>query len=43
MVGRMLKRGEVAPDFPAGGRTLYQILDQTAAVVFFFPKAFTPG
>ena len=39
----MLKRGEIAPDFSVGDRTLYQILDQTAAVVFFFPKAFTPG
>jgi peroxiredoxin len=39
----MLKRGEVAPDFPVGGRTLYQILDERAAVVFFYPKAFTPG
>jgi peroxiredoxin len=39
----MLKRGEGAPDFPAGGRTLYQILDERSAVVFFYPKAFTPG
>jgi peroxiredoxin len=39
----MLKRGTIVPDFAVGGRTLYQILDQTAAVVFFFPKAFTPG
>jgi hypothetical protein len=41
--GPMLKRGVLAPDFAVGGRTLHQILDQTAAVVFFFPKAFTPG
>jgi peroxiredoxin len=39
----MLKRGTLAPDFAVGGRTLHQILDHTAAVVFFFPKAFTPG
>jgi peroxiredoxin len=39
----MLKRGEVAPDFPVGDRTLYKILDQQSAVVFFYPKAFTPG
>jgi peroxiredoxin len=39
----MLKRGALAPDFPVGGRTLHRILDETAAVVFFFPKAFTPG
>ena len=39
----MLKRGEVAPDFPVEGRTLYQILDERSAVVFFYPKAFTPG
>ena len=39
----MLKRGAIAPDFAMGDRTLYGILDSTAAVVFFFPKAFTPG
>ena len=39
----MLKRGETAPDFAVGGRTLYQILDERSAVVFFYPKAFTPG
>lgn len=39
----MLKRGEVAPDFAVGDRTLYKILDERAAVVFFYPKAFTPG
>ena len=41
--GPMLRRGEVAPDFPVGGRTLYQILGERSAVVFFYPKAFTPG
>ena len=40
---RMLKRGDVAPDFPIGERTLYQSLDTQTMVVFFFPKAFTPG
>jgi len=39
----MLKRGEVAPDFSVVGRSLYQILDERSAVVFFYPKAFTPG
>jgi peroxiredoxin len=39
----MLKRRDVAPDFAVGGRTLYQILEERAAVVFFYPKAFTPG
>jgi thioredoxin-dependent peroxiredoxin len=39
----MLKRGDVAPDFAVGGRTLYQILEERSAVVFFYPKAFTPG
>jgi peroxiredoxin len=39
----MLKRGVPAPDFAVGNRTLYQILDERAAVVFFFPKAFTAG
>jgi len=39
----VLKKGEIAPDFPVGDRSLYQILDGSAVVVFFFPKAFTPG
>jgi peroxiredoxin len=39
----MLERGDVAPDFAVKDRTLYQILAERAAVVFFFPKAFTPG
>jgi peroxiredoxin len=39
----MLRRGDMAPDFPVGDRTLYKILDEQAAVVFFYPKAFTPG
>jgi peroxiredoxin len=39
----MLEPGDVAPDFPIGERTLYDILRDHSAVVFFFPKAFTPG
>jgi peroxiredoxin len=39
----MLKPGDVAPDFPVAGTTLYKILDTRKAVVFFYPKAFTPG
>jgi peroxiredoxin len=43
MVPVMLKIGEVAPDFPVGGTSLYRMLEDRAAAVFFFPKAFTPG
>ena len=39
----MLKRGQVAPDFPIRDGSLYKLLEQRSAVVFFFPKAFTPG
>lgn len=39
----MLKAGDTAPDFAVGSRRLYQILEERSAVVFFFPKAFTPG
>jgi len=39
----VLKHGEIAPDFAVGERTLYQMLAERAAVIFFFPKAFTPG
>ena len=39
----MLKRGQVAPDFTVGDRSLYQMLHDKTVVVFFFPKAFTPG
>jgi peroxiredoxin len=39
----VLKTGEIAPDFAVGERTLYQMLAERAAVIFFFPKAFTPG
>jgi peroxiredoxin len=39
----VLKRGRLVPDFAIGDTTLYAILDERSAVVFFFPKAFTPG
>ena len=39
----MLKVGEVAPDFALATTSLYALLEERAAVVFFFPKAFTPG
>lgn len=39
----MLRRGEIAPDFAFGGRSLYDVLQQYSVTVYFFPKAFTPG
>jgi peroxiredoxin len=39
----MLAVGTVAPDFKIGATSLYAILKERDAVVFFFPKAFTPG
>jgi peroxiredoxin len=39
----MLKRKEEAPDFRVGDRSLYDLLAEQAVVLFFFPKAFTPG
>jgi peroxiredoxin len=39
----MLKVGDLAPDFPIGTTTLHRILEHRAAVVYFFPRAFTPG
>jgi peroxiredoxin len=40
----MLRTGALAPDFAIGSGSLYGLLDQgAAAVVFFFPRAFTPG
>jgi peroxiredoxin len=39
----MLKRGDVAPGFRAGDRSLHEMLRERAVVVFFFPKAFTAG
>lgn len=40
----MLSVGEIAPDFPLDAkRSLYDLLRTHAVVVFFFPRAFTPG
>ena len=41
--GAMLKAGDEAPDFAFADTTLFKILEDQQAVVFFFPKAFTPG
>ena len=41
--GAVLKAGDLAPDFAVGQTTLFKLLDKGRAVVFFFPKAFTPG
>ena len=42
-ISAVLQAGDVAADFAIGGTTLHQILRERDAVVFFFPKAFTPG
>jgi peroxiredoxin Q/BCP len=39
----MLDAGTVAPDFAVGNETLYGLLAKGRAIVYFFPKAFTPG
>jgi peroxiredoxin len=39
----MLERKEVAPDFKVGDGSLYRTLADRAVVVFFYPRAFTPG
>jgi peroxiredoxin len=39
----MLEPGAPAPDFEVGKTSLHAILKSSSAVVFFFPKAFTPG
>jgi peroxiredoxin len=39
----MLKPGDPAPDFAIGKDMLSSILKARSVVVFFFPKAFTPG
>jgi peroxiredoxin len=39
----MLKVGDKAPDFAIGESSLSKLLKTRSAVVFFFPKAFTPG
>ena len=38
----MLHMGTVAPDFAIGESSLYKVLEGGPAVVFFFPKAFSP-
>lgn len=40
----VLAVGQAAPDFAIGdGTTLHGLLRQGPVVVWFFPKAFTPG
>jgi len=39
----VLKLGQIAPDFAFGNTSLYKVLETRAAVVFFFPKAFSAG
>jgi peroxiredoxin len=40
----VLKPGDPAPDFAIGDTSLHRLLAEgKGAVVFFFPKAFTPG
>jgi peroxiredoxin len=39
----MLAVGDTAPDFRVDERTLYDILRSHTVVLFFFPRAFTPG
>ena len=39
----MLAAGDTAADFAVGDRKLYQLLQSGPVVVYFFPKAFTPG
>ena len=43
IVPAMLAKGDLAPDFRVGEASLHAILATREAVVFFFPKAFTPG
>jgi len=42
-MGAVLRPGDPAPDFAVGPATLHRILQDRRCVVFFFPKAFTPG
>jgi len=40
----VLQPGAEAPDFAVGRTTLHRLVAKgEGAVVFFFPKAFTPG
>jgi peroxiredoxin len=43
IVAGVLEVGDVAPDFAVGGGRLSSLLERGGAIVFFFPKAFTPG
>jgi peroxiredoxin len=39
----VLELGDSAPDFRVADSTLHEMLEERTVVVFFFPKAFTPG
>jgi peroxiredoxin len=39
----MLEVGAKAPDFAIADGRLYDLLERGPVVVWFFPKAFTPG
>jgi peroxiredoxin len=39
----VLQPGDLAPDFEIGPASLHALLEKGEAVLFFFPKAFTPG
>jgi peroxiredoxin len=39
----VLKLGDPVPDFAIGLSTLSKLLEERAVVLFFFPRAFTPG
>jgi hypothetical protein len=42
-IGAVLQQGDAVPDFPIGESSLSKLLEERAVVLFFFPKAFTPG
>jgi len=39
----VLREGDEAPDFAVGKTTLHELADRAPVIVFFYPKAFTPG
>jgi peroxiredoxin len=39
----VLQQGDPVPDFAIGTSSLSKLLEERAVVLFFFPKAFTPG
>jgi peroxiredoxin len=39
----VLQLGDAAPDFAIGKDRLHRLLEEREVVLFFFPKAFTPG